>query len=137
MPWTMFDGGDPVLDEVIRVRLEREVDALALEDRQQLLHRPPELRFGQRGLFGTAVELGVHDGHAELDRDLDRALPVADGRLPLVLVGAGPAEQRQQARDLDPGVVSAPLNALIVALSTRGCRKKGMKSSRGDSSMCW
>ena len=136
MPRTMFRRSTAVLDEVVRVGLEARGDPLALEDRQQLLHRPPELRLGRRGLFGTAVELRVHHVHPELDRDLDRALPVADGRLPLVLVGAGPAEQRQQARDLDPGVVSAPLNALIVALSTRGCLKNGMKSSRGDSSMC-
>ena len=41
------------------------------------------------------------DRDAELHRDLDRALPVAHGRLPLVLVRPGPAEQRQQRGHLD------------------------------------
>ena len=54
-----------VLDEVVRVRLEPELDALALEDRQQLLHRPPELAFGLWLPLRPAVELAVHRVHAE------------------------------------------------------------------------
>ena len=46
MPWMSSHRGQTVLDEVVGMRLEREVDALPLEDRQQLLHRSPELRLG-------------------------------------------------------------------------------------------
>ena len=80
-------GGDPVLDEVVRVRLEREMDALALEDRQELLHRAPELapRRWTR-LSGRPLNSEFMTSTPELDRDLDGPLPVAHGRLPLVLV---------------------------------------------------
>src|SRR3954452_25244938 len=54
------------LDEVIRMRLQRQLDALPLEDRQQLLHRPPEHRLGQLGGLRAAVELAVHCVHAQL-----------------------------------------------------------------------
>ena len=76
----------------------RKCDALALEHRQQFLHGAPELALAAARLLGPAVELGVHDAAVELDGDLDRALPVAHRRLPLVLVRARPAVQRQDGR---------------------------------------
>src|ERR1700759_4939504 len=42
--------GHPAFDEVVRVRLEPQLDAFPLEDRQQLLHRPPELGLAPGGL---------------------------------------------------------------------------------------
>src|SRR5687767_8643583 len=85
------------------VRLEAQFQALTLEDRKQLFHRSPELRLtGGRGL-GASVEHGVHDPAAQLDRDLDGALPVADGSLALVLVRAGPLVQRENRGDLHAG----------------------------------
>ena len=43
MPRIMSTAVAAVLDEVVRVRLQPQLDAFSLEDRQQLLHRPPEL----------------------------------------------------------------------------------------------
>src|SRR5919202_73341 len=92
------------LDEVVRVRLQRQLDALPLEDRQQLLHRPPEHRLGELRCLRPAVELRVHRVHAEFDADLDGPLPVADGGLPLHLDRARPAHDRQQRGDAHAGV---------------------------------
>jgi hypothetical protein len=87
------------------MRLEPQLDALALEDWQQLLERAPEMRLALRLLLGPSVELAVHDLHAELDCDFDRALPVAHGSLALVLARPRPAIERQYGRDLDSGGV--------------------------------
>ena len=42
----------PVLDEIVGVRVDSDVDAFALEDRHQLLHRPEERPFGFLGRSG-------------------------------------------------------------------------------------
>ena len=98
------DGLVVALDEVVRVRLEVQPDAFPLEDRQQLLHRPPELRLAAGRSLWPPVELRVHHRAADVDRQLDRPLPVANGRLALVLVWARPAIERQDRRQLDPGL---------------------------------
>src|SRR5919206_2013264 len=90
------DGRVAELDEVVGVRLERQLHALALEHRQQLLHRPPEHRLGELRCLRPAVELAVHRVHAKLDADLDGPPPVPDGGLALDLAGSGPAHDRQQ-----------------------------------------
>src|SRR5436305_1561086 len=84
--------------------LEVELDAFSLEERQELLHRPPELRLAPCRLLGPAVELRVHRGAADRDRELDCALPVADRGLALVLVRTRPAIERQDRGELHPGV---------------------------------
>ena len=90
-----------VLDEIVRVRIDPDVDAFAFEDRHQLLHRPEERAFGLLGAFGPAGELGVDHVDTEVDGDLDDALPVAHGGLAGVLVGPGPAQHRQHRCDAD------------------------------------
>src|SRR5207244_445341 len=89
-----IDGRPVQLDEVIRMSLEIESDAFALEDRQQLLHRSPELRLAARRGLRTAVELGVHRRAAYIHGKLDRPFPVPYGGLPLVLVRSRPTGQR-------------------------------------------
>ena len=51
---------------------------------------------------------------------------------------SGPDQRNSGSSDdtSTPAASSALRKALIVAASTRGCLKNGMKSSRGDSSMC-
>jgi len=83
------------------VRFEVERDAFPLENRQQRLHRPPELRFAFGRTLRSAIELGVHDRTIEFDRDLDGALPVAHRRLALVFVRTRPAVEWQQRRELN------------------------------------
>jgi hypothetical protein len=70
------------------VRFEAQLHPLTLEHREQPLHRPPELRFAGGGGLRPAAELRVHHLAAEVDGDLDGALPVADRRMALVLVRA-------------------------------------------------
>ena len=94
----------PVLDEIVGVRVDSDVDALALEDRQQLLHRAEERPLGLFGALGPAGELGVDHVDAEVDGDLNDALPVAHRGLAGILVGAGPAQHRQHRRDADTRV---------------------------------
>ena len=54
--------------------------------------------------LGPPGELGVDHVDAEVDGDLDDALPVAHRGLAGVLVGAGPAQHRQHRGDADTGV---------------------------------
>lgn len=89
-----------LLAEVVRVGLEVEGDALALEEGKKLLHGPPEGGLALGGLLGAAVELRVHQGAAEVGGDLDHPFPVADGGLPLVLVGRGPLVEGKHAGEL-------------------------------------
>ncbi len=95
---------EPVLDEIVWVRVDPDVDALALEDRHQFLHRAEERPLGFLGPLGPAGELGVDDVHAEVDGDLNDPLPVAHRGLAGILVGAGPAQHRQHRGDPDAGV---------------------------------
>src|SRR6266568_2794938 len=102
------DRGPAVLDEVVRMRFEDQPDALALEDGEQFLQRPPELGLAGRGRIGPAVELGVHRVRAEVRGDLDGPFPVPHRGLALVLVRAGPPVQRQHRGDLHPGRGQGP-----------------------------
>ena len=94
----------PVLDEIVWVRVDSDVDAFAFEDRHQLFHRPEERPLGFLGTLGAAGELGVDDVHAEVDGDLHDAFPVAYRGFAGVLVGTGPAQHRQHRRDAHAGV---------------------------------
>ena len=91
----------PVLDEIVWVRVDPDVDSFAFEDRHQLFHGPEERALGFLGALGAAGELGVDDVHTEVDGDLDDPLPVAYRRLTCVLVGSRPAQHRQHRRDAD------------------------------------
>ena len=97
-------GLDAVLDEVVGMRLDDQLQSFTLEDRQQLVHRSQELGLGRLGGFGSSVELGVDDLHAEIDGDLDDPLPGPYGGLPLILVRAGPAQHRQHRGETHAGV---------------------------------
>ena len=90
-----------VLDEIVGVRVDPDVDALALEDRHQFLHRPEERPLGFLGLLRAAGELGVDHVHPEVDGDLDDPLPVPHRRLAGILVGTRPPQHRQHRRDPD------------------------------------
>ena len=88
------------------------------------------------GGLGPAVELRVHPRAAELDRDRDGPLPVAHRGPALGLVRPGPAEERQDGHDLHAGRGERRAEGADARRSRcAGARKKGMKSSRGDSSM--
>ena len=102
-PADQVDARPAVLHEVVRVRFEHQPDAFALEHRQQLLHRAPELRLAGRRRLRPPVELGVHHLHPEVHGYLDRPLPVAHRGLALVLVRARPPVQRQHRADLHAG----------------------------------
>ena len=103
------DRGQALLDEVVRVRIDQQVDAFAFDDGQQLLHGAVEGALGFFGLLRAAAEFGVHGADAQVHGDLDGALPVADGGLAGVLVRPGPAEHGQDRGDFDPGVLAGLL----------------------------
>ena len=88
------NGRPAVLNEVVRVRFEHQPDAFALEDGEQLLHRPPELGLALRREFRPAIELAVHNLDPEIHGDLDGSLPVPDGGPAGILVRAGPPVER-------------------------------------------
>ena len=94
----------PVLDEIVGVRVDSDVDTLALDDRQQHLHRAEERPLGLFGALGAAGELGVDHVDAEVDGDLNDALPVAHRGFAGILVRAGPAQHRQHRGDTDTRV---------------------------------
>ena len=100
------DRGQALLDEVVRVRVDQQVDAFAFDDRQQFLHGAVERALGFLGLLRAAAEFGVHGADAQVHGDLDGTLPVADGRLAGILIRAGPAQHRQHRGDFDPGVLA-------------------------------
>src|SRR5919201_5383031 len=87
-----------VLDEVVRMRLQTQLHTLSFEDGQEFFHRSPELRLTAAGKLGSSVELRIHDVAVKVYRYLNGALPVADGGLPLILIGSRPAVQRQMSR---------------------------------------
>ena len=119
------DRGMKGLAPIFRMRLDVELDAFLLEDRNQLLHRAPPRRFARFGgvlsaatiggmaAIGrrAAAELGIHGVDAHVDGDLDRLLPVGHRRLALVLVGARPAVHRQQRSNLHAVVLERLLEA--------------------------
>ena len=70
----------------------------------QLLHRPVERVLGAPGVVRVAGELGVHHRAAQLGGDLQQPAPVAHLGLPLLLVGRGPVEHRDERGDLHPRV---------------------------------
>ena len=94
----------PVLDEIVGVRVDPDVDAFTFEDRHQLLHRPEERPLGFLGRSRAAGELGVDHVDAEVDGDLDDAFPVAHRGLSRILVGARPPQHRQHRGDADTRV---------------------------------
>ena len=98
------DRFEAVLDEIVRVRIDPDVDALPLEDRHQLLHGPEERPLGLLGTFRPAGELGVDDVDAKVDGDLDDALPVPHRRFTGILVWPGPPQHRQHRCDADARV---------------------------------
>src|SRR5215207_8598960 len=83
------------------MRLDHQLQPFAFEERQQLIHRLEELRFGRLGRFRPAAELGVDHLDAEIDGDLDDPLPGPYGCLPLIFVLTGPAQDRQVAEERD------------------------------------
>lgn len=117
------------------MRFQPQLHALTLEYRQEFLQRAPELRLAAAGRLRPPVELGVHHGAVQLDGQLDGPLPVAHCGLPLFLVRAGPAVQGQVRGHLDPGAAERGLELCHPAGVRSRCRKNGVKSSRGDSSM--
>lgn len=54
--------------------------------------------------MGPAAEFRVHRVDAEFDTDLDGALPVPDGSLPLVFIVRGPPIHRQDRGNADIGI---------------------------------
>ena len=105
MPRIMSTAARPSSTKSSGCGSSRRWTALSLEDRQQLVQRPPELRLAARRRLRSAVELRVHHPAVQVDGELDRPLPVADRRLPLVLVRPGPAVERQVRGDPHPGPV--------------------------------
>ena len=93
-PADHVNGGLAVLDKIVRVRLEPQFHSLAFEDRQQLLHRSPELRFALAGRLRPTVELRIHHPAIEVHGQLNGSLPVPHRGLALVLVRSGPPVQR-------------------------------------------
>ena len=149
------DGADDVdrrlqrLAPVLGVRLDVELDPLALEDRHELLHRAPpgvlaglDHRAGVAAVAGAlvrmraAAELGVHRVDAQLDGDLDGALPVLARR-----PGARPRRSRPSGTSAAARRCrrwrrcSAFLKALIRSGKTRGALNHSRKSARGLSSI--
>ena len=99
----------------------------------QLLHRPKERAFGLLGPFGAPGELGVDDVDAQVDSDLDNALPVAHRGLAGVLVGSRPAQHRQHRGYPDSGVGAglAELGHQVV-VGTRVVEERDEVSVRGE-----
>ena len=91
--------------KVIRMALQLDADALALDDRQQFLHGFVEHAVADLLLVGVARELGVDDRYAHVDCDLNDALPVGDRVLALLLGRAGPAVNHDEGRNLHAGLL--------------------------------
>ena len=104
------------LNEVIRMGLALNTDALALDDREKLLHRLEEHTVADLLLVRVAGELGVDDRYAHVNRDLDHALPVCNCVLALLLGRAGPAVNDDERRNLDAGLLERLLVLLLALL---------------------
>ena len=104
------------LYEVIRVRLALYADALALDDREQLLHGLEEHAVADLLLVRVAGELGVDDRYAHVNRDLDHALPVGNCVLALLLGRAGPAVNNDERGNLYTGFLESLLVLLLALL---------------------
>ena len=104
------------LYEVIRVRLALYTNALALDDREQLLHRLEEHAVADLLLVRVTGKLGVDDRYAHVNRDLDHALPVGNCVLALLLGRAGPAVNNDEGRDLYAGLLESLLVLLLALL---------------------
>jgi hypothetical protein len=124
-----------VLDEVVGMRLEPQLHPLAFEDRQQVLHRPPELGLTPTGCLGSAVELRIHHLAVEIDRQLDGSFPIAHRGLALVLVRSGPPVQGQVGSDLDAGRVQRALELRHNVPIGPRVQEERREVLRGDSSM--
>ena len=87
--------------EIVRMRLDLDAQALALDDRQQLFHGAEPHAVADLLLVRIAGELRVDDGNTHVDGNLDHLLPVGDGHLALLLGRAGPAVDADKGRDLN------------------------------------
>ena len=97
------------LDKVVRMGLQLDAQALALDDRQQFFHRLVEHAVADLLLVGVARELGVDDRYAHVDCDLNDALPVGDRVLALLLGRAGPAVDHDEGGDFHAGLLQGLL----------------------------
>ena len=97
------------LDEVVRMRLQLNAQALALNDRQQLFHGLVEHSVAYLLLVGVAREPGVDDRHAHINRDLNDALPVGNHVLALLLGRARPAIDYNEEGDFHAGLLQSLL----------------------------
>ena len=77
--------------EIVRMRLDLDAQALALDDRQQLFHGAEPHAVADLLLVRIAGELRVDDGDTHVDGNLNHLFPVGDGHLALLLSRAGPA----------------------------------------------
>ena len=92
------------LDEVARVRLDDDVDALPLEDGQQRLERSQERGTAGVGLGGVPGELAVDARASQLDGRGDPVAPPVDRPLAHLLVLARPGLDDRDRGDVDLGV---------------------------------
>ena len=93
---------DAVLDEVIRMRLDNQLQPLGLEQRQQLVQRLEEQRLSRLRRLGPAIELGVDDLHPRSAVIWMIRFQGGYGGLPLLLVRTGPALHGQHRGDAHP-----------------------------------
>ena len=93
------------LAEVVGMGLDFHPEALPLDDGQQLLHGAEEHAVANLLLVGVAGELGVDDGNAHVHGNLNHPLPVGNRVLPLLLGGAGPAVDHDEAGDFHAGLL--------------------------------
>ena len=103
------------LAEVVRMRLDLDAQALALDDRQQFFHRAEPHAVADLLLVRVAGELRVDDGDAHVDGNLDHLLPVGDSHLALLFGRTGPAVDADEGRDLDARLLEG-LAVLFLAL---------------------
>ena len=95
------------LAEVIRMRLNLNTQAFALDNRQQLFHRTEPHAIADFLLVRIAGELGVDNRYAHVYCDLDDLLPVCNSVLTLLLGRAAPAVYYDEGRDLYAGLLES------------------------------
>jgi hypothetical protein len=117
------------------VRFEYQPHALALEDGEQFLHRPPELASLAEAASGLPL-------NSEFITFAPRSTATWMARFQYRTAAwrsssSGPDHRYSGSTEATctPAASRVFLNAAICALSARGCRKNGRKSSRGDSSI--